>query len=281
MDSFSATLAHCRLFQSESRRVGHDTLVILGSGYTARFILPLASSRYTKIVVTSREPDAHLTHVPNDHRVRFDLSQADTWRNIPEQADLFWCFPAAPLEAVQAFAGAIQAFTRRVVVLGSTSAYDTGESVGYPPPWLDETAPVDLSRPRVQGEEYLRRRCGAIVLRVAGIYGPGRNPIEWIRTGRVNPTRKYVNLIHVEDLAAICLVALERGVPGEIYNVSDGTPRTWQEICATAQARWGVTPQVTSPRDESGKRLSTSKLRERLGYTIQHPDLYEELAGLP
>ena len=81
----------------------------------------------------------------------------------------------------------------------------------YPPPWIDESAPIDLTKPRVQGEEYLRNEHGAIVLRVAGIYGPGRNPLDWIRQGRVGPSRKYVNLIHVEDLAAICLAALEKG----------------------------------------------------------------------
>jgi nucleoside-diphosphate-sugar epimerase len=130
----------------------------------------------------------------------------------------------------------------------------------------------------VQGEEYLREHHGAIVLRVAGIYGPGRNPLDWIRQGRVGPSRKYVNLIHVEDLVVICLQALEKGKPGEIYNVSDGTPRTWDEICATAKERWGVTAtKVEEPRS-SGKRISTAKLRAELGYVQRHPDLYEALA---
>jgi nucleoside-diphosphate-sugar epimerase len=172
----------------------------------------------------------------------FDLEQPSTWLNIPVCADLIWCFPATPLGQVQAFARMLDAPPRRIVVLGSTSAYDApSQSTEYPPSWIDESAPINLTKPRVQGEEFLRTNCGAIVLRVAGIYGPGRNPLDWIRQGRVSPSRKYVNLIHAEDLAAICLLALEHGKPGEVYNVSDGQPHTWNEICATAQQRWGVT----------------------------------------
>ena len=119
-----------------------------------------------------------------------------------------------------------------------------------------------------------------IVLRVAGIYGPGRNPLDWIRTGRVVPSRKYVNLIHVEDLAAICLAALERGIPGEVYNVSDGVPRTWDEICRAARERWGVTAHVAQMDQRPGKRIAIEKLRAEIGYLFRHPDLVEALAQL-
>jgi nucleoside-diphosphate-sugar epimerase len=194
-------------------------------------------------------------------------------------ADLIWCFPATPLEQVQAFARKLDAPSRRIVILGSTSGYDApSQSTQYPPPWIDESSPIDLTKPRVQGEEYLRNKLGAIVLRVAGIYGPGRSPLDWIRQGRVSLSRKYVNLIHVEDLAAICLVALEHGKPSEAYNVSDGTPRTWNELCAIAQQRWGVTAGAAKEDHSPGKRISNAKLRTELGYVLKHPDLYEALA---
>ncbi len=253
-------------------------LIILGSGYTARFLWPLVADRSPMVYATSRAPEEHLDYVPPAQRLRFDLSQPGTWGNIPHDADLLWCFPATPLDLVRQFAASLSGSARRLVVLGSTSAYDLRDSQEYPPPWIDETAPIDLSKPRVQGEEHLRLEHGAIVLRVAGIYGPGRNPLDWIRTGRVKPSRKYVNLIHVEDLAAICLAALERGTPGEAYNVSDGTQRTWEEICLTAEQRWNVHSLQTVATQDTGKRISNAKLAQKLGYTIQHPDLFSELA---
>jgi nucleoside-diphosphate-sugar epimerase len=235
-------------------------------------------SRQKFVQGTSRRPEQKLVALPSTHRVAFDIEQPDTWMNIPAQANLIWCFPAMPFDQVQAFAKTHIEPSQGLIILGSTSAYDTArDSRTYPPPWIDESSPIDMTKPRVQGEEYLRNEFGAIVLRVAGIYGPGRNPLDWIRQGRVGPSRKYVNLVHVEDLATICLLALEKGKPGETYNVSDGTPRTWEEICTTAQQRWGITATAAKEGPSSGKRIRNTKLRTELNYQFQHPDLYEAL----
>lgn len=259
-------------------RQATSPLVVLGSGYTGRVLHRMGTSQGWTVHATSRNPLNNLADVPSELRRGFDLGQPSTWLNIPAQANLIWCFPATPLEQVQTFARTLNAPPRRIVVLGSTSAYEvSGHSAVYPPPWIVESAPIDLSKSRVQGEEYLREHHGAIVLRVAGIYGPGRNPLDWIRQGRVGPSRKYVNLIHVEDLAAICLLALEKGKPGEIYNISDGRPYIWSEICATTQQRWGVSATPVKEDRSSGKRISNAKLRSELDYRFRHSDLYETL----
>jgi nucleoside-diphosphate-sugar epimerase len=252
--------------------------MVLGAGYTGLVLHRTATSQGRIVHATSRSPLNNLAGIPSEQCLRFDLEQPSTWLNIPAGADLIWCFPATPLEQVQAFARTLDSPPRRIVVLGSTSAYEVSDHcTEYPPLWIDESAPIDLTKSRVQGEEYLRNKLGAIVLRVAGIYGPGRNPLDWIRQGRVGPSRKYVNLIHVEDLAAICLTAIEKGKPGETYNVSDGQPHTWNEICATAQQRWGVARAAIKEDRSTGKRISNAKLRSELGYRFRHPDLYEAL----
>ena len=257
-----------------------NPLVILGSGYTARFLWPLVADRSPKVFATSRAPEQHLSYAPPVQRLRFDLSQPDTWGNIPRDTDFVWCFPATPIELVRQFIATLTGSPRRIVVLGSTSAYDLGDSQEYPPPWIDETAPIDLTKPRVQGEEFLRTACGATVLRVAGIYGPGRNPLDWIRTGRVKPSRKYVNLIHAEDLAAICLAALERGTPGEVYNVSDGQPRTWKDICETMMGPETRGFVSRAAQEEAGKRIVSIKFLRDVGLQLAHADLYRSLREL-
>lgn len=259
---------------------GHSDrpLIVLGCGYTGLYIIQLTLKRGTSAWATSRNPALQLAAVSFPQRLEFDLARPETWEHLPTGADLVWCFPATPLSAVQIWADRQHSRINRLVVLSSTSAYEVSDhSTEYPPPWIDESAPIDLTKPRVQGEEYLRNELGAIVLRVAGIYGPGRNPLEWIKSGRVGSSRKYVNLIHVEDLAAICLLALDKGKLGEAYNVSDGQPHTWNEICATAQQRWGVTAAVNEA-SPSGKRISITKLQAEIGYALRHPDLYEALA---
>ena len=260
------------------------TVVILGAGYTARFLLPLASHHYAHVLATSRVPEKHLSHIAPNRRIRFDLTQQDTWKNIPTETDLLWCFPAVPLHLVQEFSATFDSPSRRLMVLGSTSAYDVGSSKEYPPPWIDESAPINLAKPRVQGEEFLRINCGAIVLRVAGIYGPGRNPVDWIRTGRVGASRKYVNLIHVEDLAAICLTSLRQGAPGDVYNVSDGIPRTWEDICRITEERWGIRATSSELPTTSGKRIMNNKMLFLLQAdhaSLHHSDFAQALEELP
>lgn len=258
----------------------HHSLTILGSGYTAKFLLPLAQPRYTHIFATSRDPDRHLSHLRPDQRIRFDLARPETWQAIPTSADIVWCFPAVPIELVQQFADAASLGTRRLVVLGSTSAYSDCVSAEYPPPWVDETAPIDLTIPRVQGEELLRTSYGAVVFRVAGIYGPGRNPVEWIRTGRVNRSRKYVNLIHVVDLASSCLAALMHADSSGVYNISDGNPRTWMDICQMVEQRWDIQSSDSQDATSTGKRVSNKRLCELLkldGTGLRYRDLFETL----
>ena len=257
------------------------SLVILGSGYTGRWIYKLAVQQSLPILASSRHPDRHLSDVEPSRRIRFDLAEPSTWSGLPPEADLIWTFPATPLEQVQAFARHSCRPPGRLVVLGSTSAYDReGGPMDDLPPWIDEAHPINTSLPRVQGEEYLRTHHGAMILRVAGIYGPNRNPVEWIRQGRVGPTNKFVNLIHVEDLAHLCLLTLQRAQAGDTYNVSDGHPRRWADICAEVSGRWGVVSARQADRSESGKRIRNHKILTHVGYTLRHPEFYDALQSI-
>ncbi len=253
-------------------------LVILGTGYTGRVLFRQARAEGRIVFAASRTPETNLKDIPPEQRLRFDLDHAGTWDALPAQADVVWTFPAVPPDTVGTFGEQVAPHLRRLVVLGATSAYDGSPQAVRGEP-VDETAPVDRSIARVHGEELLRERYGAIVLRVAGIYGPGRNPLDWIRQGRVGYSHRFVNLIHIEDLAAIILQTLEDGVPGDTYNVSDGTPRRWSEIMDAAAARWGTgKPLPADPM--AGKRISNRKLLAELGYTLRYPDLFAALEEL-
>ena len=255
--------------------------IILGAGYTGRYLYAALKERGAQVLATSRDAEHNLPYISDHDRLTFDLARPATWPAFPPDCRVFWCFPAEPIELVRRFADARLMDIRRLVVLGSTSAYDPASPEwDVPPPWLDESASLNQALPRVQGEEFLRTSCGAIVLRAAGIYGPGRNPLDWIRRGRVGLSRRYVNLIHVEDLAGICLELCERGPCGESYNVSDGVPRTWHDICRTARERWSVACLEASDTKHPGKRIATAKLRQALHHTLKHPDLYEAIASI-
>jgi len=92
-----------------------------------------------------------------------------------------------------------------------------------------------------------------------------------------------VNLIHVEDLAVTCLAALNKGDKSGIYNVSDGTPRTWNEICERVERRWAVRASASEEATTSGKRIVNKRMSELLHLdrqTLRFADLYEALEDL-
>ncbi len=246
-------------------------LVILGSGYTGFRAYQQAIETGWNVFATSRRPHIHLCDIPPKYRLRFDLAQPETWKTIPSPAHLLWCFPAIQLDLIQAFLSARTRQVVRLLVMGSTSAYIPDQ---HP---ITEDTPLKQHLPRVQAEEYLRTTYGAVIIRFAGLYGPGRNVLDWIRKGKIKNTRKWVNLLHVEDAAAICLQALEWASDGTTYLASDGHPRTWDEICSVASSKWQVPIPAFIPSQNAGKRVSIHKLRTELNYAFRFPDLYQAL----
>ena len=251
-----------------------DPLLILGGGYTGKALFHRATAEGRQVWCTSRQPHEHLTDLPSQHRLLFDLCRPETWNSLPSPASIVWCFPAHPLELVQDFWLSKLQHPGRMIVLGSTSAYPSDGTI------INEQQRPNRKLPRVQGEEYLRKHGGAIILRLAGLYGPGRNVLDWIRKGKIRNTPRFVNLLHVEDAVGICLKALDKAPNGSTYLASDGLPRPWSEICTYAATRWRIpVPPLTNAPDP-GKRIDNRKLLQELGYTFRFPDLYKALDQL-
>lgn len=247
-------------------------LVILGAGYTGKFLYQQAMKDGWQVFATSRSPEKHLSYVEPSSRIHFDLEQPDTWKNLPGPANIVWCFPALPQPTASMIAKEMTSKGSHILLLGSTSAYPPLDKK-----LTDEQVPLNMTLPRVQSEEHLRELSGAIVLRLAGLYGPDRHVLNWIRRGKIKNTNRYVNLIHIEDVAGLCLAALEQARPGSSFIVSDGIPRLWSDICQYAATKWNIPiPEQTIPKD-SGKRLWPEKILKELDYQLKHHNLFEEL----
>src|SRR5579884_1752129 len=142
------------------------SLLILGAGYTGGRLAEMALARGLQAAATSRASDCLLLP-PACARLEFDVTKPATWTNLPAASDIVWCFPAEPYEAVVAFAQRyLQEKRHRLILFSTTSAYKIPSDVREAP-LIDETWPIDDTRPRIKGEEYLRREYGAVLLRVA------------------------------------------------------------------------------------------------------------------
>jgi len=175
---------------------------------------------------------------------------------------------------------------KRLVFTSSTGVYPQNDGSE-----VDEHSPTE----EVQGTGAVLREAekvylgaegvgvSSVVLRVAGIYGPGRNRIAAIRRGEVRGSGnedRWMNMIHRDDLVSVLVAALERGQSGEIYNVSDGAPCREREFFGWLSQRLGVRlPEaeeggVGGPggRVAANKRVISRRVRAELGWAPRWVD---------
>lgn len=176
----------------------------------------------------------------------------------------------------------------RFIYISSTSVY--GQTSGE---WVDEqseTIPIDESgRICLEAEEVVRSHIPeAMILRFAGIYGPGRLMRQTdIRQGKqlvIDPD-KWLNLIHVQDGVAAILAAEQSGSPGEVYLISDGHPIKRHDFYSFLAQQLQAPPiqfapflPLASQKAETNRRISNRKSIERLGLSPVYPSFRE---GVP
>ena len=176
---------------------------------------------------------------------------------------------------------------KRFIYTSSTSVY--GQNDGSVVTEESPAEPVeDTAKVLVEAEKLLlaeaHNKFPTTILRVAGIYGPGRG--HWFRQFLRGEARiegdgsRILNMIHRDDVAGCIIAALERGTPSEIYNAVDDEPVSQRELFEWLAATLGK-PMPQSISEEAGfvrkrgvtnKRVSNRKLKTELGYQFQHPD---------
>jgi nucleoside-diphosphate-sugar epimerase len=188
----------------------------------------------------------------------------------------------------------------QVVYLSTTGVY--GDQQGA---LVNESTPTKVTtsraRRRLDAENLLlswgrNRGVKIVILRVAGIYGANRLPLNRLREGAPvlrSEESPFSNRIHADDLARLCLAAAEKGDAGEIINICDGETSTMTDYfnavadafalprppqVTLAEAKECMPPLLLSYFSES-RRLDNRRMRERLGGDLLYPDLASGLAA--
>jgi nucleoside-diphosphate-sugar epimerase len=185
-------------------------------------------------------------------------------------------------------------YTSSTSVYGQTDGSQVKESSPTEP--LVETAKILLETEKLLLTAVAERKFPAVILRVAGIYGPDRG--HWFKQFLKNEARmegdgsRFLNMIHRDDLIGCIIAALKSGRPGEIYNAADDEPVSqlhffqWlgqaldkplppSEPSAVALARSGApreSPDASRKRGVTNKRVLNRKLKMELGHQFKYPN---------
>ncbi len=183
----------------------------------------------------------------------------------------------------------------KFVYTSSTSVYgqDDGSLVTESDP---ATPPTETGRILVETENLLRiaaseKMFPAVILRVAGIYGPQRG--YWLKQFLRNEAQvegkgeRFLNMIHRDDLVHCIIAALESGKPGAIYNAADDEPVSQLNFFSWLANRLEkpLPPPVPADtialrkRGATNKRVSNRRIKQELGVRLNYPTFRDGYAA--
>jgi len=280
------------------------TKLIVGCGYLGRRV----GDRWMEheVFATTRSPDrADELRRAGLRPVVADVTRPETLSGLPPAETVLYAVgfdrssgasrQQVYAEGLQAVLDAVDpAVTRRIIFISSTGVY--GDPGGQ---WVDEDTPCqpesDGGRAFLAGEDMLRRHPlgdRSIVLRMAGIYGPGRVPkANELRAGKPVAVAAggSVNLIHVDDAAAAVVAADTRTEPPRLYLISDGHPVERREFYSYLAEVLGCgEPRFVEPAPEQrrigrgggDKRVGNRRMLEELGVRLAYPTHRQGLAAI-
>ncbi|MDA9496981.1 SDR family oxidoreductase [Bradyrhizobium sp. CCBAU 11357] len=273
-------------------------LFILGLGYSARHFVRKHGDSFSHVAGTVRDPAQR-----NDlagievHPFSGSDPSPEMVERVRDSDVLLVSIPPGSTgdPAIAAFGGVLKGNRCKVVYLSTIGVY--GDHAGS---WVDESTPpqavLDRTRMRIAAEQAWTDATGAdaAILRLAGIYGPGRNALATLRAGtarRIIKPGQVFNRIHVDDIASAIMAAIRHG-RGGTWNICDDEPAPPQDVITYAAQLMGVAP----PPEEafataemsamarsfyaSSARVSNAKLKRELGVTLVHPTYRHGLDAL-
>lgn len=280
-------------------------LVVIGGGYSAGVLLALAAARGIRLTATTRSPErfARLEAL-GATPLLFDGTRAEPALAAALAGATHLLVSTPPDAGGDPLLACHAEDVRRAPHLRWAGLWSTlavyGDAGGA---CIDESAPC-----RATSERGLRRiaaeaRWQALaagralplaILRLAGIYGPGRNALANLAAGtahRIVKPGQVFNRIHVDDIAALTLAAAGAGLAGT-FNLSDREPAPPQDVVAYAAGLMGVAPPPEedfatarlSPMARSfygdNKRVSGEAIVAATGRALLWPDYRSGLSGL-
>lgn len=275
-------------------------LLIVGCGYVGNAVANLATQSGHTVFATTRnqarfdtlralgaEPVQAHWHQPESlsHLPKVDLILVAIPHRLDEQFSDAEAPELSHARGLHNLLAHVPEGWNKLVYLSTTGVYGTDSAVA-----VNEDTPVSPTRlgplMAVAAENWLDNHVEpgrATVLRLAGIYGPGRIPLaDKIRAGQPLsvPQHGYLNLIHVTDIARLVMLLTNRRMQLPAYVFSDGRPveravfyRYLASLCGVNEPVFAApAPTDSKSRRATDKRIDPSRIVHELGFEFQFPD---------
>lgn len=280
-------------------------IFLVGAGYSAKFFAKKMQGQAQTIYGTTRSPEKLALLKQNGieplllHQDGSDPHFEDCLTNATHIV-----ISAAPTQhgdpTLKYLQKALSAPDRKIEWIGYLSTVGVyGDHQGA---LIDETAACNpasaRSLERIEAERQWQQltalyQLPLAILRLSGIYGPGRNALANLERGtarRIIKKDQIFNRIHVEDIAG-ALKHLAMHKTAGIFNITDFEPAPPQDVVTYAAALMGVTPPEEIDFDTAemtpmarsfygeNKRVSNKKITET-GYQFIYPDYRTALSAM-
>lgn len=275
--------------------------LIVGCGYLGERVARLWRDAGAAVAVVTRSPQkAEAFRAQGYQPVVADITDPTTLTGLPPAETVLFAVghdrsAGQPIEQVYVDGlrhtlAALQHPPDRFVYISSTGVY--GQTDGEV---VDEKAPCRPTRTGgracLAAEQLLQESTladRAIILRLAGIYGPGRHHLlDALRAGAAEVAGvgdHRLNLIHRDDIVAaiLAVLAAPAALAGGIFNVADDGTAAKAEVAAWLSARLGRPAPAFTGSPAGGRRrvtpdrvIANDRLKAALGWRPQYASYRE------
>ena len=282
-----------------------NILLIFGFGYTAKFLCKKLSGKNWEVYCTTRGREK-INEIKSINASPVLFNDAEKIESIFSE-DLYVLSTVPPVSGedpvIENYGTVFKKNSNRIKWMGylsTTSVY--GDKKGA---WVTEDTVLEPSlersilRANIEknwiklGETYLIK---TMVFRLSGIYGPGRNLIDRLRTSDkffiVDKPNHFFNRIHVEDIVGAIEVAMSSKTSAIIFNLSDDLPATQLDVAQFAASllkrkcleKVSIKSELVSEMARSfykeEKKVSNKRLKDELKYKLSFPSFKDGLRAI-
>jgi nucleoside-diphosphate-sugar epimerase len=218
--------------------------LILGNGYCGSRLIKTAKNA----LVTSRAPK-------DSNIVYFDLNDAGSWKNLPKAKTIIWTFACKnQVNEIELFKY-LREISQQIIIYSTSSVYNHE----YNDQVITESSSLNFDNPRLIVEEKLRE-LGANIFTLCGIFGPNRDPKNWLLKGLIKSPQKTVNLIHVDDIIELTIELSQLALKSKRINLCSGRSDCWDDLAK----HYGYEFPKLIPENKTLRKTIKSELLESL-----------------